>query len=186
MHLQERENSDDQLRIISQKQSAELANYLFDPLLGAGSTIYVLDSGFNLQHQEFAPGGHDRRVDSVYVSNAFTLLPQEPNRNIWAPEGMEDYSGHGTAVASVAAGITHGVASGADLVMVKFKQFTRNPNTGGTIPWHSRQAMSAALDYAMGQIQIDVAAQRDRGNTGKFIVNMSYGKWCNYGRYGRY
>jgi subtilisin family serine protease len=175
LHLQERENSDDHLRVISQKRDAALDNYLFDPSLGSGQTIYVLDAGFNIHQQDLAANG--LRVNTIYIPNSFTLAPQEPNPNLWAPDNIRDWNGHGTAVASVADGITHGVASKADLVLVKFRNFSRNPNPGGQIPWHAREAMSSALDLAFELITRDVLDQREAGNTGKFIVNLSYGKF---------
>jgi hypothetical protein len=55
LDLQERKNSDDHLNVISQMKDAALDNYIFVPLLGRGQTIYVLDTGFNTQHEEFGP-----------------------------------------------------------------------------------------------------------------------------------
>ena len=125
LHLQERLNSDPQLKVISQAPGADLSNYIFDAKLGEGQTVCVLDSGFNINHQEFAPGVRNVRHD--FAPNQYTLAPQESDRSPWAPEGITDYNGHGTMVASIAGGKTHGVASDADLFLLKFRGVTRNP-----------------------------------------------------------
>ena len=53
VNLQKKSNSKDHVRIISQKKTAALENYKFDPVLGRGQTIYLLNGGFNTQHEEF-------------------------------------------------------------------------------------------------------------------------------------
>lgn len=60
---------------------------------GRGVHLYILDSGVRVSHAEFAPAG---RATLDY-----------------GPSGMDDCHGHGTAVASVAAGVTTGVAKAA-------------------------------------------------------------------------
>ncbi|MFD3542051.1 S8 family peptidase [Streptomyces sp. NPDC058662] len=67
---------------------------------GRGVTVYVVDTGINLRHQEF--GG---RARSGY--NALWL------------EGSRDCNGHGTHVAATVGGSTYGVAKGVSLVAVK-------------------------------------------------------------------
>ena len=174
LHLKERLNSDDQLKVISQAPDAALSDYLFDPNLGEGQTIYILDGGFNINHQDLVPVG--RTVRHAFAPNGLTLLPIENDRSIWAPEGITDYNGHGTIVASIAGGKTHGVASDADLFLLKFRQATRNPINHRSGNWHVRQATSSGLEWAFSEVIADVITQRDNGNAGKFIVNLSLGK----------
>ena len=84
---------------------------------------------------------------------------------------MTDYNGHGTAVASVAGGISQGVASQANLVIIKFRNAAANAVIGRN---QIRGVTAAALrDYEIN----DIIARRNSGNTGKFIINMSYGKF---------
>lgn len=67
---------------------------------GKGVSAYILDSGINLDYREFG----DR------VKCGFSADDSSP---------CEDVDGHGTAVASVFGGVTHGVASEVDLISVK-------------------------------------------------------------------
>jgi subtilisin family serine protease len=95
LNLQKRLNSEDHLKVISQKKYAGLDDYLFDPLLGRGQTIYIIDEGFNINHQELART-NDRDVQHYVVPNIYTLA-DEPNRAIWPPEDdISDINGHGT------------------------------------------------------------------------------------------
>jgi subtilisin family serine protease len=70
-------------------------------LLGKGVTIYVLDSGINFSHNEFA--GRSVRC-------GYSAIPRED---------CEDGRGHGSHVSATAAGTNFGVAKEADLVAVK-------------------------------------------------------------------
>ena len=108
------------------------------------------------------------------MPNEFTLL-EELNQDIWAPEDMTDYNGHGTSVASVAGGATHGVASRANLVLVKFKQVARNADNPDSDRWHYRKSTLAAIQWAWDWVIVDVLERQSNGDTGKFIVNLSYG-----------
>lgn len=65
---------------------------------GAGANVYVLDTGIYGGHSEFS--GRQGTTSATYV------YPY----NAWS-----DCNGHGTAVASIAAGTTYGVAKGATL-----------------------------------------------------------------------
>ena len=67
---------------------------------GKGVTIFVLDSGINFGHEEF-DGRATCGFSAIYG------------------EDCEDGRGHGSHVASVAAGKNYGVAKEADIVAVK-------------------------------------------------------------------
>jgi subtilisin family serine protease len=109
------------------------------------------------------------------VPNALTLSisPFVADDDILAPEGMTDYNGHGTAVASVAGGITQGVASGANLVIIKFRNAATSPRIGKL---QLRGVTAAALRDAWDHSINDIIDRRNGGDTGKFIINMSYGE----------
>jgi subtilisin family serine protease len=114
-------------------------------------------------------------VDSYVVPNAFTLSVSEfvGPQDTLSPEDMTDYNGHGTAVASVAGGITQGVASQANLVIIKFRNAAAAAGIGrNQIRGVTSAALRDAWDYAIS----DVITRRSKGDTGKFIINMSYGK----------
>ena len=73
-----------------------------DATLGAGQTIYLVDTGFDSAHQEF---GEDPDV---------TDLHSAPNAT-----GFDDTDGHGTKMASLILGSAIGTASGASIQNVK-------------------------------------------------------------------
>lgn len=179
--LDRRNPSADHLKLISafeafkNEDNSNLPVYLFDPILGAGQTIYVIDSGLRSTHSEFDQAG--RTVRSHVVSNDLTLgtLRGAPNRSLWAPEDLTDYTGHGTQVASAAVGVTLGVASKANLVAVKFRGAAKNPFTPDDNTFKARGTTQAAITDAWDWVLSDVLEQRTKGNKGKFIINYSYG-----------
>lgn len=107
-NLESREDSDQHLRMISAKRRilhrGQLENYLYDPILGKGQTIYIIDDGFNTQHTELQ--ATDRTVDTHILPNSLTLPGVSDDKA--APADIKTYTGHGTHVASIAAGLTHG------------------------------------------------------------------------------
>jgi hypothetical protein len=173
-----RAGSDNHLGMLSApsalKGVLDWPDYEFDTRLGQGQTIYIIDSGYRSTHMEFAATG--RTVDEYVVPNDLTLLisPFVDETDIFAAEDMTDYNGHGTAVASVAGGITQGVASQANLVIVKFRNAATRPSISRRqqIRGVTAGALREAWDYCMN----DVMDRRNRGDTGKFVINMSYGK----------
>lgn len=173
-NLQERANSAPQLRPISQRRNATLDNYLFDPLLGLGQTIYILDQGFNLNHEDLA-STNDRQVSTYLFPNEITLGPTTPDRSLWAPDNMTEYNDHGTLVASMAGGLTYRVAPGANFVLVKFRQAAKNP-FGSSGRYLYRQVTNLAIQNAWSWAIYDAMSKRRNGNTGKFIINMSFGE----------
>ena len=68
---------------------------------GAGVNVYVVDSGIRLDHTDFA--------GRITVDGDF----------VYAQDGGRDCTGHGTAVAGIAAGTTYGVAKGAQIHVLR-------------------------------------------------------------------
>jgi hypothetical protein len=132
---------------------------------GTGSVIYVIDSGVLAAHDEFASAEGSRVIGGV------DLLANEPGGEMpcqgdWAVAPCTNFQGgvmiegHGTAVASAAAGNRVGVAPGAKLVSIRalgFLNFT---------PKRMNDALDAVIRHAW-----DPSAPPFR--TG--IVTMSFG-----------
>ena len=171
-----RAGSDNHLGMLSApsalKGVLDWPDYEFDSRLGKGQTIYIIDSGYRSTHMEFAATG--RTVDEYVVSNGLTLEISQSyeETDILAAEDMTDYNGHGMTVASVAGGITQGVASEANLVIVKFRNAATRPGIGKQ---QLRGVTSGALRDAWDHCIDDVIDRRNRGDKGKFVINMSYG-----------
>jgi subtilisin family serine protease len=152
-----------------------LPDYVFEPSLGKGQTIYVIDSGYLPIHEDF--DATEREVRDVTTPNRFTLDPLNIPFADQAPQDNTDFTGHGTAVASIAAGKLRGVASKANLVVVKFKNAALNPNKPDTIA--PRGVLDGALEFALDFVISDIARSKRANNNDpnkKFIVNLSYGK----------
>ena len=113
-------------------------------------------------------------MDDYVVPNAFTLSasPFVSDQDTLSPEDMTDYNGHGTAVASVAGGISQGVASQANMVIIKFRNAAAQAGVGiNQLRGVTSAALRDAWDYAIN----DVISRRNNGDAGKFVINMSYG-----------
>jgi subtilisin family serine protease len=74
---------------------------------GQGVDIYVLDSGVRASHADF--GG---RVQLARSANFFT-------EDDSGPDDVADVHGHGTFVASLAAGASYGVAKHANIIVLR-------------------------------------------------------------------
>ncbi|KAF2721518.1 hypothetical protein K431DRAFT_346376 [Polychaeton citri CBS 116435] len=176
--LTERKNSYQHLRLLSVADQISiigdsLPEYLADPKLGKGQTIYILDSGFNTAHRDFTTGRRGT-ISTMVVPNRLTLA-MESDTTSWAAEDISDISGHGTAVASVAGGAKHGVASRANLVLVKLRNSARNPHNPTSTNMVPRGVTGPALLFAWTWTIQDIKNRREKGDKGKFIINMSLG-----------
>lgn len=179
--LNQRDKSDYHLGLLSARNQkndpTKLPNYVFEPTLGKGQTIYVIDTGYRADHPDFDKS--EREVREFVVPNRYTLDPWELARDIQAPEDMTDINGHGTLVASIAAGYTHGVASLANLVIVKFRNSAQNPLKPDDKTLKPRGVSDSALEAAYQWIFGDIARQKKKEGAdpnAKFVINMSYGK----------
>jgi subtilisin family serine protease len=127
-------------RISHRTRKSPNNEYPYHRTAGAAIPIYVLDTGIRLTHRTFS----------------------SPSRAVWganfiasSPDTDED--GHGTHVAGVIAGSTHGVAKRAVVVAVKVLDRSGTGSTAGVV---------RALDWV-------VADARRRGEVGRAVVNMS-------------
>ena len=140
---------------------------------GAGVHIYILDSGVRTSHTEFLPFGR--------ASHVFSAFPPQA--------GGEDCFGHGTSVASLAAGRTVGVAKNAFIHSVRVLDcegtgFWSDAIEG--IDWvaanHKKPAVAnmsigGAPSYAL---QVAVEGARDAGVTFVSAAGNDQADACNF------
>jgi len=88
-----------QKRVTAQSASDVLDTFAHDPNWGAGVTVYVLDTGVRITHEEFG-------TRAEWGAN-------------FAGGANQDNNGHGTHCAGTIAGKTYGVAKAAKIVAVK-------------------------------------------------------------------
>ncbi|KAI1258979.1 peptidase S8/S53 domain-containing protein [Xylariaceae sp. FL1019] len=101
------------------------SDYVYDPSAGAGTCIYMIDTGINIHHPDF----HGRAVWG------FNAIDSDDN----------DGLGHGTYTAGIAGSTTYGVAKQATLIAVKV--FDHNGATAGHaiidgVDWVGSDAMT--------------------------------------------
>jgi subtilisin family serine protease len=106
---------------------------------GAGVTVYVLDTGIVANHTDF--GGRVAAGFSAFSDNI----------------GSTDCNGHGTHVAGVVGGLSHGVATASTLVPVR----VLDCDGSGSV-----STLLAGLDWVM---------ERQSLSPGPAVVNMSLG-----------
>ncbi|KAL8837209.1 MAG: hypothetical protein Q9176_005840 [Flavoplaca citrina] len=139
------------LKSVPQLGPGVLYDYQHEVTSGKGATVYILDLGFDLQHEQLERGPELR--PATYVS------PEYPNTP------LSDTTGHGDKVAAMALGSLFGVANQASLVAVK------QTNTNGV------ESAEGAYDNWKWMVS-DV---RRRSGEGKSVINWSgstdYQRW---------
>ena len=150
--------------------------YLFHPSLGSGTTIYVLDNGMNVNHEEFQ--GRDAYTGGFCVQNSYTGADKDDTGedklkdwSNWDPE-YSVYTGHGTQVASVAAGKNIGVVSKADLKMLKMANGKSTNLRPPAPPVVLAPITPASVASVLDQVGLDV---NHRDLRGKAVVSCSIG-----------
>jgi len=123
------QNASSHLSLISQsKVDCNLVNkydnnFYYPSTAGEGVDIYILDSGFNINHIDFDTTNRTVTCDAeVRSSNINEFEPSSPKSTNCAIDIEEQY--HGIAVASVAAGEIYGVAKKANIHVIAFSLYT--------------------------------------------------------------
>lgn len=160
---------------------------------GQGVRIWILDSGIDLTHPEFASrarvrgstnpndyniqwlfADHDPR-EYFFDGNGnrvmLTTSWQKPfntngprNPRTGILEAYSDVNGHGTAVSSLIFGDNLGNAPAAEITMVKVVVYTNGPNVG--------QISLFSLRSGLRKILADIQTRKSQGET-KFVLNLS-------------
>ncbi|MFF3289283.1 S8 family peptidase [Streptomyces sp. NPDC003023] len=115
---------------IDQRSRTLDSRYVHPGKAGEGVTVYVIDTGVRITHQEF--GGR--------ASYGYDAVDDDPV--------AQDDSGHGTHVAAIAAGKKYGVAKKAEIVAVRVLDGLGNGSTEQVvagIDWVTRHAVKPAV-----------------------------------------
>ncbi|KAJ5162033.1 hypothetical protein N7492_007425 [Penicillium capsulatum] len=163
-----KKDSPSHLKMISANQFGRpTKEYTYDSTGGAGTTIYIIDSGFRTDQTDvkWSPLS-SRQVSTWVVPNELTLhgIANEKRK----PADHTDWTGHGTSVASVAGGTEFGVASDADLYLVKVKNAYTDDD--GVVQ-HAQTQQPATLE-AMRHILDHIERNNKQG---KAVINYSLG-----------
>lgn len=105
-------------------------SYTYPDSAGSGATVYVIDTGVHVTHEDF--GGR-----AVHGYDA-----------VDGDDDASDGNGHGTHVASTAAGEAYGVAKDADIVAVRVLDDNGSGTTAGVIAgvdWVTENADGASV-----------------------------------------
>ncbi|KAI9714846.1 MAG: hypothetical protein M1820_000135 [Bogoriella megaspora] len=136
------------------EKAKTIPGLLYDPSLGQGVTIYVMDTGWNSQHEEF-----QRRqgpIDSWAVPNYFfgALGDNDDEDRSFYDVDTEEFGGHGTGVAGLAGGVFHSLAPNAELIMVKHSGTLRleGDDDEEIPPFAWPNALRAAMEYVIREI----------------------------------
>lgn len=134
-------------------------------LSGKGVIVAILDSGIDIWNPEFQKSnGKTRIIGFLDIGNDDTFYSEEDINEallLGYPEGMNrvnvtDFSGHGTAVASVACG-NSGVATNADILAIKLAN-------------RNQQMLTTSLMKGVS-FAVKFAAQRNQ----PLVLNISIG-----------
>ncbi|KAF1995006.1 subtilisin-like protein [Amniculicola lignicola CBS 123094] len=138
---------------------------------GKGTTIYVIDDGFDLTNKDL----RDKiaKIKTFFVPTSLTYpesFPQDRRIDMTIGGGA-----HGTMMATLAGGKHLGVAPKANLYLVKPKNQYRARGPGGVWIEKSYKLQHQALDRALGVVREDIEARLAQDPNTKSVINMSFG-----------
>jgi len=172
-----RKNAYNHLSLISQNKFDDSNNstiydesYYYPSSAGEGINIFILDSGFNFRHDDFSNRITKENKKNERIATCFGSAGS--NRSyLDLTDQCTDFSddGHGNAVANVAAGLTNGVASKANVY-------------GFTVVdtfFDDRYTLATTLLQGLEHINSRYLNEKNPENVDKFIhksiINMSCG-----------
>eukprot|EP00833_Pecoramyces_ruminatium_P010006 jgi/Orpsp1_1/1184038/evm.model.c7180000087755.1 len=112
-----REDADIHLSLLSQGKfygnstTTYDKNYYYPSSAGKDIDIFILDTGFNFRHPEFA-NKDERTVKCAFTSHNAIIFPSKVDDYCEFTNGKEY---HGLMVSDVAGGLVHGVANKANI-----------------------------------------------------------------------
>lgn len=172
-----------QLRNSRMPNPPPLADYQFDPSLGKGSVIYVLDSGFQMNHPELAATTRDvvalkSTGDDSFPPNANPNLPF-----LLLDQRIESDHGayvHGTIMATIGAGINYGVASNADLVLAKVGMSIQYLGQSKAKQYFTKEGVDDIFMQVLKHIREARAQAGDSKSRASYVVLITMGMLPNF------
>ncbi|KAH7089519.1 peptidase S8/S53 domain-containing protein [Paraphoma chrysanthemicola] len=156
--------------------------YLADDADGRGITIYVLDDGFDISLSNLSPQPQGRTIETFFISNDLAFPPGTLEGvsimmpNAFIKDAQLNGAGHGTLMASIAAGRDDGIAPQANLYLLKMKGTW---NTGNANSANNRDRSYAtqpdALAQVLDRVRLHVRNRLIADPDTKSVINMSWG-----------
>jgi Subtilase family len=157
--LNVQENAPPDLAVVSRNPDAKFrgseANFYSQRTGGQGITVYVVDSGANIQHPEYT----GMAGQTSWLTSSAQPLPGEGPID----KDPDDKTGHGSCVLSLVAGPTYGVAKNVDVVLVKLP-YRQTAHGVVTNTWD--------LTNAIMEIKEDI---KQHNLAGQAVINISQG-----------
>nr|A1XIH3.1 RecName: Full=Subtilisin-like protease 7; Flags: Precursor [Trichophyton equinum]ABD38558.1 secreted serine protease [Trichophyton equinum] len=128
--------------------------YYYDSTAGEGTTAYIIDTGTDIQHEEF-DGGR-----ATWGEN-------------FADDMDMDCNGHGTHVSGTVGGRTFGVAKKSNIVAVKVLDCNGSGSNSGVImgmQWATEDAQSKGADKAVVNMSLGGAFSQTSNDAAKAIA----------------
>jgi hypothetical protein len=123
-------------------------------------------------------------VDTFFVGNDvafptdFLVERHKRYESVWLVNAkLGGGTGHGTKMATIAAGKTHGIAPNANLYLLKTKgQWNRLSPDVLPVPDMTYAIQPKALTQVLGEIRRHIRRRLETDATAKSVINMSWGK----------
>lgn len=146
-----------------------------DGLDGSSTIICILDSGIDSSHKEFYFEDGTSKIIEIWDMESVSENPPAPFKIGSIVDSSTDEVGHGTAVASIAAGSTIGVAKNAHLLVVKMPRVTSTTHLMRGISYSINKAREIGMPLV-----INISFGTNNGSHDgfslfeRFIDDMSY------------
>ena len=154
-------------------------SYSLANLDGEGTIIAILDSGVDSSHREFFFEDKTSKIIEIWDMESEPINPPAPFKIGSIVTSSTDEVGHGTAVASIAAGSTIGVSKNASLLVVKMPRVTSTTHLMRGISYSINKARELKMP-----IVVNISFGTNNGSHDgfslfeRFIDDMSY-EWKN-------
>ncbi|KAI8942389.1 hypothetical protein NX059_000463 [Plenodomus lindquistii] len=147
-------------------------SYRRDDSGGRGTTIYVLDDGFDTSIANLQADG--RKISQIVTPNWATF--REDTRLKHAARIVKEtieFGSHGTVMAGLAGGRVDGVAPNADLCLVKTKGHIRHTSDSTRLSVSGHR--SGSVSYFLEQVRYHIEARLRENPQARSVINMSWG-----------